>query len=723
MPIYHGTIQGQQTVGAETFGIVEVLTDTLTIAPDGSVAGTQSIDSGHAFDIANGMETDTPITPVVGPITGTVAGGLGGGNETFSNANTKLFVNLPNPSFIISGTLTALPPILTLSAPSSIVEGNSGNVQISLFGSSLSSGDVYEFQLQTANGTATSANYNAVNQTVTLNAANNWAATIPVQTLQDLEGITDVDPLFTDGTFTIDATQVAGLGGGPLIVDTSLADATITVLDPALNYPQAPNGATQTSAPPGATNWTTPTPPAGQTQYSNPGPNTKITIQVGPGNQWIATAPLNGGDSDTIIGGSGTDQFIAGSGNNFYEAGLGTVTVDYSNAPAGINANLATGVVGNGFGGTDHLTGIHVIAGSTHNDTVVGGQGCNTFVLPGNRASFTVTRSGLTTTVSGAASGTDTLTGIEALQFADGTMELPEARSDFTDVGTSGALWRNGSTGEVDTWLFNNGHLSGGGAIGSVSTAWQLLGTGDFNGDDASDILWRNTVTGEVDTWLMNNGHLSGGGAIGTVSSAWQFAAIGDFNDDCIDDVLWRNTVTGEVDTWLMTSGRVTGGTAIGTSSSAWQVLGAGDFNGDGTSDILWRNTVTGEVDTWLITNDHLSGGGAIGVASSAWQFLAAGDFNGDGTSDILWRNTVTGEVDTWLMNNGHLSGGGAIGTASSAWKFAASGDFNGNGTGDALWRNTATGEVDTWLLTNGHVTGGGAVGTVSSAWTVPALP
>jgi hypothetical protein len=34
-------------------------------------------------------------------------------------------------------------------------------------------------------------------------------------------------------------------------------------------------------------------------------------------------------------------------------------------------------------------------------------------------------------------------------------------------------------------------------------------------------VLWRNTTTGEVDTWLMNNGCVSGGAAIGQVSSAW----------------------------------------------------------------------------------------------------------------------------------------------------------------------------------------------------------
>ena len=51
----------------------------------------------------------------------------------------------------------------------------------------------------------------------------------------------------------------------------------------------------------------------------------------------------------------------------------------------------------------------------------------------------------------------------------------------------------------VETWLMTSGQVRGTG-VGTASTAWQVLGTGDFDGDDTSDVLWRNTNTGEVDT-------------------------------------------------------------------------------------------------------------------------------------------------------------------------------------------------------------------------------
>jgi ELWxxDGT repeat protein len=293
---------------------------------------------------------------------------------------------------------------------------------------------------------------------------------------------------------------------------------------------------------------------------------------------------------------------------------------------------------------------------------------------------------------------------------------LTRPNNDFTADGVGDVLWRN-TSGEVDTWLMNNGRMAGGTVVSLASSVWQFAGAGDLTGTGTSDVLWQNATTGEVDTWLINNGHISGGAAVGIASSAWQPLGTGDFNGDTVSDVLWRNTASGAVDTWIMTNGHVTGGAAVGSVSSAWQFAGIGDFDGDGSGDVLWHNAATGAVESWLITNGHVTGGGGVGTASSAWQSLGAGDFNNDGTSDVLWRNLNTGEVDTWLVNNGRMVGGAVLGSVSSAWQFAGIGDFTGTGTSDVLWRNLNTGEVDTWLITNDQLTGGAAIGTASSAW------
>ena len=40
--------------------------------------------------------------------------------------------------------------------------------------------------------------------------------------------------------------------------------------------------------------------------------------------------------------------------------------------------------------------------------------------------------------------------------------------------------------------------------VGTIDPAYDIVGTGDFDGDGRSDILWRHTVQGDVWGWLMD---------------------------------------------------------------------------------------------------------------------------------------------------------------------------------------------------------------------------
>ena len=118
---------------------------------------------------------------------------------------------------------------------------------------------------------------------------------------------------------------------------------------------------------------------------------------------------INGGaGNDTLYGDDGNDTLIGGPGNDMLYGGEGIDTVDYSNAPAGITADLS--YTGNWtYGdGNDQLYSIENIKGSAFNDTLTGGAGPN--VLEGGAGNDTLSGGGGGDTLLGGA-GDDRLTG------------------------------------------------------------------------------------------------------------------------------------------------------------------------------------------------------------------------------------------------------------------------------------------------------------------------
>jgi hypothetical protein len=61
--------------------------------------------------------------------------------------------------------------------------------------------------------------------------------------------------------------------------------------------------------------------------------------------------------------------------------------------------------------------------------------------------------------------------------------------------------------------------------IGGSSTAYSVVGIGDYNGDNVSDILFRNSATGDTGFYEIINGALQGWHDIGGSSTARQSAA------------------------------------------------------------------------------------------------------------------------------------------------------------------------------------------------------
>lgn len=185
--------------------------------------------------------------------------------------------------------------------------------------------------------------------------------------------------------------------------------------------------------------------------------------------------------------GLGGDDVITGNGNTraIYTNAFAAVTVDLGQGTAhGTAAGDLAGI------GTDTLTGVFSVTGSTFGDTLIGDTGSNMFIggggndtidggaggdiaiYSGARSQYTISTNGtgqttVTDTVAGR-DGTDTLTNVEALQFsnanvliASGTAANPVDLSDGRLFFNAQANPLTSLTGAADDYVTINQGLSG----------------------------------------------------------------------------------------------------------------------------------------------------------------------------------------------------------------------------------------------------------------------
>jgi len=145
---------------------------------------------------------------------------------------------------------------------------------------------------------------------------------------------------------------------------------------------------------------------------------------------------LDGGDgNDTIHGGSEQDTITGGDGDDTIHAGTYADIVHGDAGDDTIWASSGWDVVWGGSGsdqihgqwGNDTLnggSGDDIINGGVGNDVLDGGEGYDRALFSGDRDSYTISRIGNGSYQVAGTDGVDTITGIEALRFDDGEVEL-----------------------------------------------------------------------------------------------------------------------------------------------------------------------------------------------------------------------------------------------------------------------------------------------------------
>ncbi|MBV9978310.1 MAG: VCBS repeat-containing protein [Hyphomicrobiales bacterium] len=340
---------------------------------------------------------------------------------------------------------------------------------------------------------------------------------------------------------------------------------------------------------------------------------------------------------------------------------------------------------------------------------------------------------------------TSSLAGTNFRATSDGSGGTLITNGPGINAGLSDVFWRNSIDNTLAHWTLNGAQIASnqqvtlGGNPATPDASWNVVGIGDFNGDQNADLLWRN-ANGSVIDWTMNGAQIASiqnvtlGGAPATPDASWNVAGIGDFNGDGKSDILWQNT-NGSLIDWTMNGSQITaaqnvtlGGTPV-TPDASWRIAGIGDFNGDGKSDILWRNA-NGSLLDWTMNGSQIAADQSITLNGSpvapdaSWKVVGIGDFNGDGKSDILWQN-ANGSLIDWTMNGSQIAAsqavtlGGNPVSPDSSWQIAQIADFNGDGKSDLLWRNSS-GSLEEWTMNGAQITASQGVTLQGSPATPP---
>ncbi len=167
------------------------------------------------------------------------------------------------------------------------------------------------------------------------------------------------------------------------------------------------------------------------------------------GDTFISIEGLRGSlvESDILRGDAG-DNYLRGMGGaDTLEGGAGSDWAEYANATMGVTADLGNEMLNMGEAAGDHYDSIENLRGSAFDDilrgdagdnklrgdsgsdTLEGGGGSDTAVYSGLQSSYQITYNAdgsvtVQDSRAGSPDGTDTLTGIETIQFADGTVNL-----------------------------------------------------------------------------------------------------------------------------------------------------------------------------------------------------------------------------------------------------------------------------------------------------------
>jgi Ca2+-binding RTX toxin-like protein len=215
---------------------------------------------------------------------------------------------------------------------------------------------------------------------------------------------------------------------------------------------------------------------------------------------------LGNGGNDTLLGGDSNDLLNGGAGNDTMNGGNQVDTVSYAGATAAVTVALVAGAQATGGSGSDTISNVENLTGSSHSDTLTGDGAVN--VLTGGNGGDTLNGLGGNDTLLGEV-GADTLVGGLGRDLMTGGSSADVF--DFNDIAETGitggtrdqiidfvkgsdkidlaTIDANSGAGGNQAFAFIGAAAFSGvaGELRAFSNATLTVVYGDVNGDSAAD--------------------------------------------------------------------------------------------------------------------------------------------------------------------------------------------------------------------------------------------
>lgn len=270
--------------------------------------------------------------------------------------------------------------------------------------------------------------------------------------------------------------------------------------------------------------------------------------------------------------------------------------------------------------------------------------------------------------------------------------------NDIDGDGKSDMLWRSDSKNYWAYWTMDGASKSSGASY-SVGPDWNVVASGDFQGDGRLDLIWSNGYSMQM--WKGTAGGFIGEEMV-PFPAGFRVVAVGDIDSDGKSDLIWRDQGNTSLSAWTMDGARIASRKGY-PLPAPWQVVGSGDLNGDGRMDMICSDGQ--RMRLWSNTSKLMFERREMGGYPQGWELAGTGDTDGDGRSDLFWRHAGAGAFVIWKMAGPHRVWGSSY-SVGSAWRVVGSGDYTGDKKTDLVWSDGNS--MQLWAST-----GAGFVGVV----------